>query len=291
MYLYLTRKARRREEQSCSRQEELQRSRTSDGCRDKTRDELSDTHLPPGAVQTNTATSSRLRRRLNSPANIKDTATYSPQTHTSSPLRHISLQAMAPLQTSPRSLLAEECIKTTVLLLRRLVKGLSCLLLCVFRTMPRTYNKDLELDACPVDPDTPYEPPAHISDRVCSSIGQIKIQVLKTTNVNVTVERSSQGITNVIKIHPLETISVYTKLYGNPSKCVEIFQSRPKWYDFSGLKKELKACVALLPLSKVPPSGADENTRITTVYHGGLYPPQVKTAPQSLSSSALSAVA
>lgn len=31
MNLYLTRKARRREEQSCSRQEELQRNRTSDG--------------------------------------------------------------------------------------------------------------------------------------------------------------------------------------------------------------------------------------------------------------------
>lgn len=31
LYLYLTRKARRREEQSCSRQEELQRNRASDG--------------------------------------------------------------------------------------------------------------------------------------------------------------------------------------------------------------------------------------------------------------------
>lgn len=31
LYLYLTRKARRREEQSCSRQEELQRNGASDG--------------------------------------------------------------------------------------------------------------------------------------------------------------------------------------------------------------------------------------------------------------------
>lgn len=59
------------------------------------------------AWQTNTATSIRLRLRLNTPANLKDTGTYSPQTHTSSPLRHISLPAVAPLQTSPRKLLAD----------------------------------------------------------------------------------------------------------------------------------------------------------------------------------------
>lgn len=34
LYLYLTRKARRREEQSCSRQEELQRNGASDGGRE-----------------------------------------------------------------------------------------------------------------------------------------------------------------------------------------------------------------------------------------------------------------
>ena len=53
------------------------------------------------AWQTNTATSIQLRLRLNAPANFKDTATYSPQTHTSSPLRHISPPAVAPPANQP----------------------------------------------------------------------------------------------------------------------------------------------------------------------------------------------
>lgn len=63
------------------------------------------------AWQTNTARSIRLRLRLNTPANLKDTATYSPQTHTSSPLRHISLPATAPLQPSPGKLLADSDLR------------------------------------------------------------------------------------------------------------------------------------------------------------------------------------
>ncbi len=38
-----------------------------------------------------------------------------------------------------------------------------------------------------------------------------------------------QGITKVIKIHPLSPIKSVEEFYDNPSVGVEIFHSGPKW--------------------------------------------------------------